>query len=282
MADTIRGAFAPVPTPLTTGDELDLKALKAHLDWLRSEGLSGAVVLGTNGEFPSFTLDERRRVAEAAAEAGAGFELLLGVGSCALGEVREMLRLAGELGYAGALCPPPFYFRGAPVAGLADFMRRAMDDSPVPLLLYHIPQVTGVPFDDELLEAVGGHPMLGGVKDSSGSVEELERLTDRLRDRAYLVGNDRLVAECLVRAGTGSITACASVAPALVASIGRERGRQSTLTELRGLLEDYGLGAAVKAILRSKGFGDYATRPPLEALEADREQELLERFRAFG
>ena len=69
------GSFAPVPTPLDAGGVFDAPALGKHLAWLASEGLEGALILGTNGEFPSFTLTERKQVAEAAVDADTGLAL---------------------------------------------------------------------------------------------------------------------------------------------------------------------------------------------------------------
>ncbi|MEJ2580748.1 MAG: dihydrodipicolinate synthase family protein, partial [Acidobacteriota bacterium] len=101
-----RGAYAPVPTPLDRDLCFDADAQAAHLRWLRSEGLDGALILGTNGEFPSFSLDERGAVAEAAAEAESGLDLILGVGACAVPEALEMADTAASLGYGSILCPP--------------------------------------------------------------------------------------------------------------------------------------------------------------------------------
>jgi 4-hydroxy-tetrahydrodipicolinate synthase len=275
-------AVAPVPTPFTVEDRVDPDALRRHLQWLSSEGLDGALILGTNGEFPSLTLAERLQVAEGAATAGSGLRLLLGVGSCALGDVIELIDAAEEHGFAAVLCPPPFYFRAAPVEGLAEFFRRVLDRSPLPVLLYHIPQVTGVPISDSLLDGIGAHSRLAGVKDSSGKPEDLVRLSERFRDGAYYVGSDRLVTRCLEAGGAGSITAAASVVPDLVASISRHPERQPDLDDVRRLLEEYGLGPAVKAILRRKGFGAFAARPPLIGLDSERERALMQRFRALA
>jgi len=272
------GSFAPIPTPLGADRNFDPAAQTAHLRWLASEGLDGALVLGTNGEFPSLSLDERRVVASCAADADSGLQLMLGVGSCALPEVVAMLDVAAGCGYGSVLCPPPFYFRSAPVEGLAEFFRQILDRSSLPVLLYHIPQVTGVPISDELLDLIGHHDRLAGVKDSSGDRAELVRLTDRFSDGAYFVGNDHLVRPCIEGGGRGTITAAASVAPALVRAVQMGEAEQGALDEVRNLLEEYGLGPSVKAILKRNGIGEFATRPPLRELEPGRADELCIRF----
>ena len=273
-----QGAYAPVPTSLDGRLEFDAEALQAHLRWLSTQGLDGALVLGTNGEFPSFSLAERLMVAEAAAAAESGLQLMLGVGSCALVEVEEMVGAAAALGYDSVLCPPPFYFRAAPSAGLAAFFDQVLDHAELSVLLYHIPQVTGVPISEELLDAIDAHPRLAGVKDSSGDLADLARLTQRFGDRAYMVGTDRLVTACLGAGGSGSISAAASVAPALVIATHRGEAQQEELDAVRGLLEAYGLGPSVKSILLRCGLGEYATRPPLVGLEPDRAEELWEEY----
>ncbi|HSO23278.1 MAG TPA: dihydrodipicolinate synthase family protein [Chondromyces sp.] len=276
-----KGAYAPIPTPLDAELRFDAEAQRTHLCWLAGEGLDGALVLGTNGEFPSLALAERRTVAEAAAAAGSGLALMLCTGSCALPEVLEMLEVAAGCGYGSVLCPPPFYFRSAPVRGLADFLLEVLDRSRLPVLLYHIPQVNGVPISDELLELIGEHPRLAGVKDSSESESERLRLSGRFADRAYLVGTDRLVEANRRAGGAGSISAAASVAPGLVAAVQRGTAEQSELDRVRALLEKYGLGPSVKAILRRSGLGDYATRPPLLGLNPEREEALWEAYCAL-
>ncbi len=279
-AGRIHGAFAPVPTPIGRGGAFDEEALRRHLGWLAESGLDGAVVLGSNGEFPSFTLEERRRVAAAAAAARGRLKLVLGVGSCALGEVVEMVSEAARHGYDAVLCPPPFYFRRPSMRGLVEFFGHVLDASAVPVVAYHIPQLTGIPIDDELLDLIGGHPRLAGVKDSTGDPSELRRLVGRGAGRSYLVGSDRLVLACREAGGSGSITAAASVVPNLVVEAAHSSHAQEALARVRGLLEEFGVQAAVKALLRDRGFGHYGSRPPVIGLEDDpgRTADLIRRF----
>jgi 4-hydroxy-tetrahydrodipicolinate synthase len=278
--ELISGGFAPVPTPIAPDGAVDEGALRRHLRWLAESGLDGAVVLGSNGEFPSFTLEERRRIAAAASAARGSLTMILGVGSCAIGEVIEMVGEAARLGYDAVLCPPPFYFRKPSTRGLVEFFGRVLDTSRVPVLAYHIPHLTGIPIDDELLDLIGGHPRLAGVKDSTGDPSELRRLVGRCAGRSYLVGSDRLVLAAREAGSSGSITAAASIVPGLVADAARSSHGQEALTRVRGLLEEFGLQAAVKALLRHRGFGYYGSRPPLVGLEAEPERsaELIRRF----
>ncbi|MCG6950616.1 MAG: dihydrodipicolinate synthase family protein [Acidobacteria bacterium] len=276
--DQPRGAYAPVPTPLDQDLSFDAEAQAAHLRWLGSQGLDGALILGTNGEFPSFSLDERRAVAEAAAMAESGLDLILGVGSCAVPEALAMADTAASLGYGSILCPPPFYFRSAPVEGIAAFFLEVLNRSSLPVLLYHIPQVTGVPISDEILDLLDGHENLVGVKDSSGDLDELTRFTQRFSDGCYLVGNDRLLKASMDAGGAGSISAAASVAPSLVRAVQRGEADQASLDKVRALLEEYGLGPSVKALLRRFGFGSFETRSPLIGLDPESEPMLWATF----
>jgi dihydrodipicolinate synthase/N-acetylneuraminate lyase len=114
-----------------------------------------------------------------------------------------------------------------------------------------------------------------GVKDSTGDEAEMARLLPRFAKGSYLVGHDKLVAACLSKGGRGSISACASVVPDLVKSIERKPENQAKLNSVRGMLEKFGLGPAVKAILRKKGFGDYTTRPPMQGLEDAKAEQLF-------
>ena len=183
------GSFAPVPTPLWDSGDVDTDALGRHLTWLQGEGLDGALILGTNGEFASLPLIERKVVADAAARAESGLKLILNVGSCALAEALEMTAFGAELGYDALMCPPPWYFKNAPVAGLAEFFRRVLDASKLPVLLYHIPQMTGVGLSDELLDAIGEHENLVGIKDIPGLPDVLFVIDSRKEEIAVLEAN---------------------------------------------------------------------------------------------
>lgn len=277
-----KGTFAPIPTPINSNGVFDADAQAQHMSWLQSEGLTGVLILGSNGEFPSFSVPERKAITEAASKAKGDLELLLNIGSCALPEVLVMLNHAAEFGFSAVLCPPPFYFSGSPQNGLINFFKRVLDASVLPVLLYHIPNLTGQPITDEILKEITSHENFGGIKDSTGNADEMARLLAQCKGRSYLVGNDKLIAKCYATGGQGSISAAASVVPDLVASVQEAPDQQVKLNSLRGMLEKFGLGGSVKAILKGKGFGEYGSRPPLMNLSAEEEAQLIAMLNMFG
>lgn len=277
------GVVAPVPTPFAGDGRLELGLLERHLAWLEQGGAGGALVLGSNGEFPSLTLEERREAAWCAAAARGRLGLILNVGSCALGEVEALLETAGRSGYDAVLCPPPYYLPAPPPEGLAAFFARVLEASPVPVLLYNVPAATGIRLTTGLLERLGSHPALAGVKDSSGDPESLERFCGWFSDRgAVFAGNDRLVRRCRDLGGRGVITATANVAPALVRAVWEGRVDQEKLSSVRTLLEAGGLVPSVKAVLARWGLGSRVVRPPLVELDAGTARELTGRLAAAG
>ena len=106
----------------------------------------------------------------------------------------------------------------------------------------------------------------------------MDRLLGGPVGSCYLVGHDALIRRCLESGGAGSISAAANVAPRLVSAVHRDGGRQPELEVVRGLLESFGLAAAVKALLERAGIGAYTSRPPMQPLPNEARDRL---FRAW-
>ena len=105
-------------------------------------------MLGTTGEATSFSLDERKRVMNAYKDAGLPLDrLMVGTGAAAVADAVALTRHAAELGFAGALVLPPFYYKGVPDDGLVayiDTIVKATAAKPIPIYLYHYPQQSGL------------------------------------------------------------------------------------------------------------------------------------------
>jgi len=109
-------------------------------------------------------------------EAAKGKKLLAGTGAESTAETIERTKRAAELGYDAALVKTPYYYKTAykPDVLLAHY-RRVADESPIPVMLYSIPQFTGIALTAAEVAALAEHPNIIGIKDSSGNVQGVAR-----------------------------------------------------------------------------------------------------------
>ncbi len=113
-----RGVFAAALTPLQDDLSPDIGATIGHYRWLLDEGCDGIVCLGTTGEANSFSLDERLALLDALGATDLPSKLVVGTGCCAVADTVRLSKKAMEIGAAGVLVLPPFYYKGASDEGL--------------------------------------------------------------------------------------------------------------------------------------------------------------------
>ena len=155
-------------TPCDARGEFDPGAMKAVLEWHQKCGADGVVVLGTSGEFPSFSVAERKRVTEVAMQHKGKLNVMVGPGTSNIVETIDLARHAQSVGADGLLVIPPFYFNQPPNDGLIDYYTRLFEAVSIPINLYHIPGTSEVSITHEVLRAMMKYPHLAGIKDSSG------------------------------------------------------------------------------------------------------------------
>ena len=287
---SLAGIYAAAVTPLDANDKPILEHLPVLLEFLARRGCHGALILGTTGEGPSFSPEERLAIMQAAArihKSRPDFRLLAGTGTPSLSETIALTRAAFHLGYTGVVVLPPYYFRTASDEGLfrwfATVLRQAVPADGA-LLGYHIPRVSGVGFSPDLLARLrDAFPNFVGIKDSTGDPAYAEALGRRFgRDLLVLNGNDRLLSHALAHHAGGAITALANLASPFARRVwdAHRRGEanaaaQATLNAARDALEAFPpFAPTVKALLHSLyDFPEWAVRPPLLPLAADKAAE---------
>ena len=167
----LRGVIAAIATAVDASGAPDCARSVALARILLANGCDGLNVLGTTGEATSFSTEQRLGVMSAYHAAGLPMDrLMVGTGAAALADAIALTRHAADLGFAGALLLPPFYYKGVPDDGLMAYVEavlRATLANPIPLYLYHFPAQSGLPWHvglvKRLLAAFGDR--IVGLKD---------------------------------------------------------------------------------------------------------------------
>jgi 4-hydroxy-tetrahydrodipicolinate synthase len=282
----LSGTIPALLTPFTAGGErVDFDVLDDHLSWLHERGIRAASPMGTTGEGPSLSLAERKAVLERIGAHPSGLRMLAGTGCTSLPETIELSRFAVERGADGLLVAPPSYYE-ATAEGTTGYFVRLLEALPerARVFLYHIPSMTGVPIEDELLLVLEHRfgPVVAGAKDSSGDLDHVRRWLRDYPQLTILSGSDAFVSAVYAAGGPGTITLLANVFPEELEAIrrgDRVEERQAFLTAVRALVGELPRHAALKHLLHLvSGLPRSDVRPPLEALDEDQMAYLETRF----
>lgn len=214
---TLRGIFAPTLTPFQPDLSPDIPRWIAHCQWLLEQGCHGLCPFGTTSEANSLSVEERMEMLAQLVDAGVPPDVLMpGTGCCAIPDTVRLTRHAVELGCAGVLVLPPFYYKGVSDEGLfrtfAEIIER-VGDSRLRIYLYHIPPVAQVGFSLSLIERLLKHypSTVVGIKDSSGDWNNLHALLTHFPGFGTFTGSERFLLQTLQAGGAGAINAVANV-----------------------------------------------------------------------
>src|SRR5579863_5378779 len=276
---TLHGVIAAVATAVEAGGEPDSARSLGLARFLLGNGCDGLNVLGTTGEATSFSLEQRKRMMSAYAASGLPLDrMMVGTGAAATADAIALTRHAAELGFAGALVLPPFYYKGVPDDGLVayvDAIVAATASPPISIYLYHYPALSGLPWHvgliRRLLDTFGERVV--GLKDSSGDMD-FARAAAAISPR-FAVFPSTEAALPQARSGgpfAGCISATANLNADLCARAYRS-GDAAALAEavaIRKLFDGKPLVPGVKALLAHiHGEPQWArVEPPLSAFPA--------------
>jgi len=196
-------------------DEAMYKDVLAHL---KENGADGVVVLGTTGEYPSFSTVERRKIAEVAFKNRNGLNIIVSSGTSNFPETIELSQHAADNGADGLLIVPPFYYKHPPFEGLLRYYSMIFDKVSIPINLYHIPFASGIPISHELLHALEKYPNLAGIKDSESNPEIYQSFVQEFPKLNMRTGTTENLKPALDR-GMGAILAEGNVFTKQIAAV---------------------------------------------------------------
>lgn len=289
VRDRLHGVFLPVTTNFdaVTGDIAPVP-FRDNLRRYVQQPIDGLVLFGSTGEGAMLDEDEMLRLTGFAREVvPPGFLLIAGASA---ESTRATVRLAGRLAAAGAeavLVHVPAYF-GVTLspAAIVAYFRAVADDSPIPVIVYHMPKYTKVTIEAGLIGELTRHPNIAGVKDSSGDLKRFADYTGACESACRLfIGNGALFYSALELGAAGGILGVADIAPALCGELYQafRAGGTRRAGEIQGLLTPLHkeIVAAhgpvgVKAAMDLQDWAGGAVRHPLQPLP-DRDRQRVAR-----
>lgn len=174
----LNGVFPPITTPFTPDGSVALDRLRDNVAKYNGTGIAGYVVIGSTGESVLLSADEIDRILAAVREAAAPGKLLIaGTGVDSTAETIRRTNRAAELGYHVALVKTPYYYKPqmTPDAEIEHYQRVA-EAAKIPVLVYVVPQFTGVALEAATVAQIAKHPNIAGIKESSGNVQRVAEI----------------------------------------------------------------------------------------------------------
>ncbi len=283
----LSGVFPALVTPFAADGSVALADLKHNLHRHNGTDLAGYVVLGSTGESVLLSREETDGVLATAKEAAApGKKLIAGTGAESTAETIEKTKRAAELGYHAALVKTPHYYKPAyKPEVLIEHYRKVADSSPIPILLYSVPQFTGVTLEAPEVAALAEHRNIIGIKDSSGHIQRTGEILAAVPPKFHvLVGSASTVFPALAIGARGAILALANALPEKCVALYDmvRRGQFEQARELQNILlkasklivSEAGI-AGVKFVMDQRGYRGGIPRPPLLPLTEEGKKRLI-------
>lgn len=214
----LRGVIVPLVTPLTSRDTLDVEGLSRLLKHVLEGGVHGIFLLGTTGESAALSGRLRRELLMRVCRGVEGrVPVVVAVSDTCLAESLRLAEDAALSGAAAIVVTTPYYL---PLEDreLVSYVRAVATESPLPVFLYNIPELTKSWFSIEVLEELLELEKVIGFKDSSGDFEYFEQvrsLAVRRHDWSMLMGSEILVVEAIRAGAQGCVAGGANIFPGL-------------------------------------------------------------------
>jgi 4-hydroxy-2-oxoglutarate aldolase len=235
----LSGIFPPITTPFYPDGNVYCKKLEANVERYSRTPVAGLVVLGSTGEAIHLSDEERRAVLKVAREVAANHKVLIaGTGVESAVETLRLTEYAVELGYDIAMVRTPLYYKSQmkPPNMLA-FYRTVADRSPLPVMIYNIPQATSYDMPAELVIELADHPNIIGIKEAGGDVEKVRRMvegTRHVKRSATVTETFEAVTPRMLKAGAESSGPGGELVP-VAALAGDTKSSSSAVSVIGGL-----------------------------------------------
>lgn len=290
------GIYSAQWIPTDSGGRLDRAALAAHLAFEKRAGIDGVLGLGSTGEFPHFSPDERKHVLAAIVELAAPLPVIANITDIRPRAAIELGRFAKSLGLPAVALMPPIFFPMSQDDVLAYFLHVA-EAVDLPVMLYNFPELCGKRIDLATIAAFADRAPMCAIKQSGGEFAYHRDLIALGREKGYVVmsGADLRLTEVFALGAAGCTGGLVNIVPELMLDIHRSSaaGRPgdaavsaARMVELGKVIDQLAFPPNVAAGLAARGFAPGVSKsvlsPKSQGLSAKIESELRALFVQWG
>lgn len=210
----IRGSMVALITPFHEDGSVNYSKIEELVEWHIDEESDGIVVLGTTGETPALTEDEKDQIAMTAIRASGGrIPIIMGSGSNNTLVARKQSMKYQEMGADGVLVITPYYNKTNNKGMLQHFYEVANAIS-IPMILYNVPGRTGCALSYDAIRELSRHKNIVGIKEASGDISFVSKISKLASDEfAIYSGNDDMIIPLMSLGGSGVISVMANILP---------------------------------------------------------------------
>lgn len=288
---SLKGLGVAIITPFNKDKSVDFNSLERLLNHISASKVDYIVVLGTTGETPTLSSEERVAIADFVASKTTGIPLMLGLGGNNTQSIIDRLSQIKESRYGAILSVVPYYNKPSQ-EGIYRHYYAIAEASPLPIVLYNVPGRTGTNMTAETTLRLAALPNIIGVKEASGNLDQIAAiLATKPNDFEVVSGDDALTCQMMQMGASGVISVLANAYPSEMKSITDcslsgnfeiANSQLSQFADLLSLLFKDGNPAGIKATLESMEIAPNELRLPLvKATEetTTKIREFIEKFR---
>lgn len=288
----LKGIMVALITPYAADGSVDYAALDAHVNRQIDAGVHGLVPLGSTGEFPALSTEERKKTLEQVIKSAAGrVPVIAGIGDLSTAKTVDFAKHAAQAGAAALMVVPPFY--DAPnLEELREFLKEIHDASGIDIMYYNIPSASGVslkPHEISSLSDIG----VKYLKDTSGNGPAFtELLFGHEHKITAFNGWDTLTFYGLAAGAKGGVWGATNIIPELSIELWNtvavdgdlKKGRElwKKIWPICNFLESHNYSAAVKTGMELRGWKTGGPRKPFALLQGAPKNELASLLKAAG
>jgi len=282
----LNGIFSAITTPFDAEGAVAVDRLRENITKYNRLPLAGYVAVGSTGESVLLTRAEVEQVFSAVREAAApGRILIAGTGSESTPETISRSKAAANIGFDYVLVKTPSFYKSALNNDtLTEHYKRVADASKLPVILYSIPQLTGVALEADLVARLAEHPNIIGIKESSGNVQRVGEIIAAAPEKfEVVVGSADTLFTSLMLGAVGGVLALADCLPELCIEVHRAvaANQITTAQDLnrrilpasKKIVRQMGI-AGVKCAMDYRGYYGGPVRGPLADLNANQKREV--------